>query len=297
MTILEWRECDLVVDCRLDLAEGPVWGSPAENSLYWVGILDGSVHRFNLSTHDHDRWDVGQPVGSLAIRMAGGLILAMQDGFATMNTQTKAIELIAPVENDDRNQRMNDGTCDSSGRFWAGTMSANVPVAGSGSLYRLNADGSVDCQLGDITISNGIGWSPDDSLMYFVDTPTSRIDSFDFDPIDGQIANRRCVVEIPRDSGSLDGLAVDEDGFIWVAVWGAGEVRRYSPGGEHVSSLKLPVSAPSSCAFGGVDLGTLFVTTARLSLSSDELIAQPTAGGIYAANVGVRGLPVTMASF
>ena len=176
-------------------------------------------------------------------------------------------------------------------------MSANVPVAGSGSLYRLNADGSVDCQLGDITISNGIGWSPDDSLMYFVDTPTRRIDSFDFDPIDGQIANRRCVVEIPRDSGSLDGLAVDEDGFIWVAVWGAGEVRRYSPGGEHVSSLKLPVSAPSSCAFGGVDLGTLFVTTARLSLSSEELIAQPTAGGIYAANVGVRGLPVTMASF
>lgn len=297
MTVREYRDCDLVVDSRLDLAEGPVWGSALESCLYWVGILDGSVHRFDFRTNVHDRWEVGQPVGSLAIRQSGGLVLAIQDGFATMDLESQAISLVAPVELDDKSQRMNDGSCDAAGRFWAGTMSAGDAIEGSGSLYQLDADGSVLCKLRGITISNGIGWSPDDTTMYFVDTPTRRIDAFDFNATDGRILNRRCVVEIPQDSGSLDGLAVDEEGFVWVAVWGAGEVRRYSPQGEHVSSLKLPVTAPSSCAFGGDDLETLYVTTARISLTPDEVIAQPTAGGIYGANVGVRGCPVAMAAF
>ena len=297
MTFSELHDCDLVVDSRLSLAEGPVWGSSSNNSLYWVGILDGTVHRFNTATNVHDRWETGQPVGSLAIRKSGGLLLAMQDGFATMDLDTSVIDLVAPVEFENKGQRMNDGSCDSMGRFWAGTMSAGDAVLGSGSLYRLDADGSVTTHLRGITISNGIGWSPDDSIMYFIDTPTRRIDACDFNATDGNIINRTPLVEIPSGSGSLDGLAVDEEGCIWVAVWGASEVRRYSPLGEHLSSLKLPVTAPSSCAFGGSNLDILFITTARISLTPEEILAQPTAGGVFAANVGVRGCPVAMAAY
>ncbi len=186
------------------------------------------------------------------------------------------------------------GGRDSAGRFWAGTMSAGDPVVGSGSLYRLDGDGTVTTMLGGLTISNGIGWSSDDRYLYFVDSPTRRIDRFDFDRDSGTISNRMPLVEIEVGVGSADGLAVDAEGCIWLAVWGSSQVRRYSPSGQWIGSLTLPVTCPSSCAFGGPNWETLFVTTARISLTPQEQEREVVAGGIFAADVGVSGVPVAL---
>ena len=282
---------ELLVDCRNDVGEGPLWDD-RRHALLWLDVLVGHVYRYSLSTGVHERWEIGQPVGCLSLDRSGRVVLGMRDGFAELDTASGAVALFAPVELDDPGQRMNDGKCDSLGRIWAGTMTLGDPVPGSGSLYRLDADGTVTSVLTGLTISNGIGWSPDDTIMYFVDTATESLDAFDFDLAAGTISNRRTIASVPRATASLDGLAVDETGCVWVAMWGTGEVRCFSPDGEHIATLEVPVSASSSCAFGGDDLGTLFVTTARLNVSDGELADRPTAGGVFAADVGVRGLPV-----
>lgn len=291
--MLELSASELIVDCRLSLSEGPAWDA-RDGVLYWASILDGEVHGYSPSTGQSSCWDIGQYVGAVVPRRRGGLMLAVRDGFGTLDPTTGAFQLQAPVELDRTDQRMNDGGVDSDGRFWAGTMSAGDPVQGSGSLYRLDSDGSTTTMLGGLTISNGIGWSPDDRYMYFVDSPTRRIDRFDFDADIGTIANRTTIVEIEVGAGSADGLAVDADGCIWVAVWGSSQVRRYSPAGECIASLTLPVTCPSSCAFGGQDWSTLFVTTARLSLTPEEQEREIVAGGIFAADVGVSGIPIAL---
>jgi sugar lactone lactonase YvrE len=282
---------DLLIDSRNEVGEGPLWDD-RRNALLWLDVLAGHVHRYSLSTRVHEHWEIGQPVGCLSLDRSGRIVMGMRDGFAELDTASGANSLFAPVELDRTDQRMNDGKCDALGRIWAGTMGLADPVQGSGSLYRLDLDGSVTSMLTGLTISNGIGWSPDDTIMYFVDTATERLDAFDFDLAAGTISNRRTLASVPRGVASLDGLAVDESGCVWVALWGVGEVRCYAPDGEQIATLEVPVSASSSCAFGGHDLSTLFVTTARLNLTDKELADQPTSGGVYAADVGVRGLPV-----
>lgn len=283
--------CEVLVDCRLDLSEGPAWHA-AEGALYWVSILDGVVHRYHLSSGEHRTWEVGQMVGAVVVRESGGMMLAIRDGFATLDTVSGMTTLVAEVESTDRGQRMNDGKCDARGRFWAGTMSASTPVPGSGTLYRLDADRTVTPMLGGVTISNGLGWSPDNRTMYFIDTPTGRVDAFDFDLASGTIDNRRGCAQVTQGEASPDGMAVDAEGCLWVAVWGVGEVRRYSPDGRHCATLRTPLPAPSSCAFGGSGLDTLMITTARLGLTPEQCAEFPHSGSILAADVGVVGLPV-----
>ena len=289
----EFHDSELIVDCRLSLSEGPAWDQ-RDGVLYWVSILDGEVHRYSPSSGKTQAWDLGQYVGAVVPRRSGGVAVAVRDGFGTFAPDTGVFEITRAIERDRRDQRMNDGGVDSAGRFWAGTMSAGDLVEGSGSLYRLDADGTVRTMLDGLTISNGIGWSPDDRFMYFVDSPTRRIDRFDFDAGAGTISNRTPLVEIEVRAGSADGLAVDVEGCIWLAVWGSSQVRRYSPTGEWIGSLNLPVTCPSSCAFGGPNWDTLFITTASLSLTPEEREAEVVAGGVFAANVGVAGVPIAL---
>jgi sugar lactone lactonase YvrE len=200
------------------------------------------------------------------------------------------VRAIADVEADLQDQRMNDGKCDPAGRFWAGTMALDKR-RGAGALYRLDADGRVHRMLDEVSISNGLDWSNDGRLMYYVDTPTRSVDVFDFDVATGAIANRRSLARVEPDEGWPDGLTLDADGYIWVALWCGAAVRRYAPDGTLDRVVAVPTTYPTSCAFGGSDLGDLYITTAATALTPDERLREPLAGGLFRCRPGVHGRP------
>jgi sugar lactone lactonase YvrE len=185
---------------------------------------------------------------------------------------------------------MNDGKCDGAGRFWAGTMS---PERGDARLYRLDPDRSVRTMVEGVTCSNGLGWSLDERTMYYIDTPTRRIDAFDYDAPTGDISRRRTLIEVPREHGSPDGMALDESGCLWVAFWGGGAVRRYTPQGVLDRTVEVDATNVTSCAFGGSDRSELYITTAGGKPSPAEREARPHAGGVFVTRPGVKGMPVS----
>ena len=284
-------EVELVLDARADLGEGPSWDAVARR-LIWVDITAGAVHRFDPGTGDDESFDVGEPVGAAVPTVTGRLALAARDGFSLLDPSTGGVERIADVEADEPATMMNDGKCDPAGRFWAGTKD----VAGDGplgSLYRLDPDHTLVRILDGVTVSNGLGWSPDATAMYHIDSPTFGIDVFDFDVGTGEASRRRRLVDLPRAEGLPDGMTVDREGYLWVAFWGGGAVRRFAPDGRVVSVVRFPVSQVTSCAFGGDYLTDLYVTTARSGLERDQLLEQPHAGGLFRLRPDVPGMPAT----
>ncbi len=280
-----WK-AELVLDARAVLGEGPVWDETA-SVLYWVDINQAAIHRYDPVSGENLTVDVGEPVGAVALCAGGQLVLARKSGFALLDEWGSPPRPFAAVESDREDTRMNDGACDARGRFWAGTMHAGLE-AGHGSLYRLDPDATVSPMLTGVSISNGIAWSPDDTTMYYVDTPTGGIDAFEFDSAAGTISGRRRIVTIDPQHGSPDGLVVDAAGCLWVALWEGWAVRRYAPNGDLLGVVEVPSARVTKCAFGGPELDDLYVTTA----SPDEPdAAQPHAGGVFRARTGVRGLP------
>ncbi|SDI35134.1 Sugar lactone lactonase YvrE [Actinokineospora alba] len=268
---------EIVVDAGARLGEGPVWDVRAQR-LYWVDILGKSVHVHDPSGLADEVFDVGTHVGSLAVREQGGLVLAVADGFRAFDFGSTSE--IAVVTHPGPPARFNDGKCDPSGSFWAGTMPYDQEP-GAGIVYRLDPDHSVRPVLPGVTVSNGLDFTPDGRTLYYIDTPTGRIDAFDVDA--GVLSGRRTVVEVS--AGSPDGLTLDADGCLWVALWGGSAVHRYTPDGRLDRVVDFPVSRPTCPVFGGADLGTLYVTSA--SVGVDE----PHAGALFALEVGVKGLP------
>jgi sugar lactone lactonase YvrE len=280
-------EC--VLDAKAELGEGPVW-DPVAACLYFVDITAGLVHRYDPETRSSRALPACTMVGAVALSVAGDLLLAVRDGFIRLDPATGLTRRIADIEADRPDRRMNDGTCDPCGRFWAGTMAIDERP-GAGALYRLDADGRVHTMLEHVTISNGIDWSDDGRLMYYVDTPTGSIDVFDFDLAEGSIANRRSVARVEAGAGWPDGLTLDAEGYLWVALWSGGAIRRYSPDGVLDRVVPVPVSHPTSCAFGGADFGDLYITTASCALTPEARLQQPLAGGLFRCRPGVCGRP------
>lgn len=280
---------ELVLDARADLGEGPRWDA-REERLLWVDITRGRVHAFRPAAKGCRSVDVGRPVGALAGTADGGLVLAVAGGFARLDWASGRVDMLAAVEADRPGNRMNDGACDAAGRFWAGTMALDER-AHQGALYRLDRDGTVHTMLTGVSISNGIDWTPDGRRMYYVDSPTRRIDVFGFDVAAGAIADRRTFVALPPDAGYPDGLTVDAEGFVWLALWGGAALHRYDPEGGLERVVPLPVSHPTSCAFGGAGLDELYVTSARRPLSAEERARQPLAGGLLRLRPGMAGRP------
>ena len=278
----------LVLDAGADLGEGPSWDAAASRLLF-VDITRGVVHRFDPRTGNTASIDVGQPVGAAVPTTSGQVALAVQDGFALLDPLTDQVTRIADVEVKVPETMMNDGKCDPAGRFWAGTkdIEGRRPL---GSLYRVDADHTVVPILSGVTISNGLAWSPDHGSMYYIDSPSHGIDVFDFQMEDGSVSRRRRLIELPQEWGLPDGMTVDREGFLWVAFWGGGAVRRMAPDGRVVSVVTLPVSQVTSCAFGGDDLSDLYITTARNGLRIDQLREQPGAGGLFRFRPEVPGL-------
>lgn len=285
------HDVELVLDAAADLGEGPTWDSRAR-VLIWVDITGCRVHRFDPATGRDAAIDVGRPVGAAVPTTSGRLALALSDRFSLLDPTTGQTELLAEVEADVAETIMNDGKCDPAGRFWAGTKDVEGyrPL---GSLYRLGTDRGPVQVLTGVTLSNGLGWSPDGRTMYYIDSPTYAVDAFDFEPETGSVSHRRRLVGFPKGWGLPDGMTVDEEGFLWVAFWGGSTVRRIAPDGRITAAVVFPVSQVTSCAFGGDDLADLYATSARTGLSDDQLREEPSAGGLFRLRPGVHGLPHT----
>jgi sugar lactone lactonase YvrE len=282
---------ELVLDARAQLGEGPIWDADRARLLF-VDIMRGHVHEFDPSTGRDRIVEVGLPVGAIATTTRADWVIAARDGFFRLDPGTGATTLIAHIEQDDRETRMNDGYVDARGRFWAGTMGMGG-VRERGSLYRLDPDGQVTRHATGVHISNGIDWSPDGRLMYYADTGISRVDVFDFDESEGTISNRRAFVTIPEHEGFPDGLVVDAGGGIWIALWEGGAVRRYRPDGTLDLTVPMPASLVTKCAFGGPDLTDLYITTAWIDLDETGRAREPLAGGVFRIRPGVRGRAAT----
>jgi sugar lactone lactonase YvrE len=218
-------------------------------------------------------------------------MVAVHHGFASLDLETERMEIVADPEHDRPQNRFNDGKCDPAGRFWAGTL-ALEGKRGVCNLWRLDADLTAHKMVEGVSVSNGIVWTQDRRTMYYVDTPTGRVDCFDYDHATGEIANRSVAVRIPGEMGFPDGMTIDSEGMLWVCLWQGGKVSRWDPReGRLLQTVDLPASNVTSCAFGGENLDQLYITTARSGLSDEQLQAQPLAGGLFRADVGVTGLP------
>ena len=282
-------DVEVVLPVRARVGEGPVWDERS-NTLVWVDIMNNSVHVFDPAS-GHDRAvDVGQPVGAAALRERGGLVLALRDGFAVMNADLDDLRWVARVEEDVPTNRMNDGKCDAAGRFWAGSM-AFAYTPGVASLYRLDPDYRVTRVLADVTLSNGLDWAADNRRMYYIDSPTQRVDVFDFDLERGLLGERRTAIAVPREVGLPDGMTIDAEGYLWVALHGSGTVRRYSPDGLLDRVVRVPAKQVTCCAFGGADYGDLYITSMADELSPEAVHEQPLAGALFRTRPGVRGRP------
>lgn len=282
-------EPELVVDAHADVGEGPVWDQ--ENGrLLWVDITRGQLHLYNPETGKDTVFDAGAPLGCVAPRDGGGIILGLAGGLAALDERTGHAERFVPIEADRPDTRLNDGKCDAVGRFWVGSVRGDEATP-TGALYRVDVDGSVAPAVTGTRISNGLGWSPDGRTMYFIDTPTLGIDVFRFDPASGTIGERRRLVTIASADGLPDGLTVDREGCLWVAYWGGWCVRRFTPDGTLDRTVRLPVSQVSCVGFGGPDLQDLYITSAACELGTEQLAEQPNAGGLFRFHADVPGLP------
>jgi sugar lactone lactonase YvrE len=273
------------------LSEGPAWHEERQE-LLWVDILGRRFHRATLTaggSPDQIRtMELDRHVGAVAPIIGGGYVLAAGQGFLFVDEAGSVRELAQP-EAGHVNVRMNDGACDPQGRFWAGTM-AYDESPGAGTLYRLELDGRCSTALTGLTISNGIGWSPDGGTMYLSDSGTGLVEAFDFDGATGAMGGRRTLVRIDQPGMAPDGLTVDEQGDIWVGMYGGWAVNRYGPDGSRRATVHIPVAQATSCAFGGGDRRTLFVTTGRERLDEAALERQPDAGRVFSVtSLGARG--------
>jgi sugar lactone lactonase YvrE len=267
--------------------EGPVW-HPSFAGVRWVDMHAGDI--LELAGPDNvRRTHVGTVAAAFRPRRAGGVVLADQRGFALLDGDL-AVEKRLPELWDDPGVRMNEGGADPAGNFWCGSM-AYDEHEGGGALYRLTPDLHATKVLDGVTISNGLAFSPDGARAYYVDTPTGRVDVLDHR--DGELTDRRPAVRVAEGPGNPDGLTVDAEGCLWVALFGGSAVHRYTPDGTLLAVVPLPAAQVTACTFGGADLGRLYVTTSRQGLDDAARAEQPLAGALFEVDVpGVRGLPV-----
>lgn len=277
-----------ITDDSAELGEGPVWDSSAER-LIWIDIVGRSVNTTDPATGYTEKASTPSDVGAVALVDSGGLLAALADGVYLQNP-LGGWDQIAAVEAVDQSTRMNDGKCDPEGSFVCGTMARDLSPR-MGGLYRVRGDGSTEQLLHGVSVSNGLDWSADGNTMYYIDSPTCTVVAYQYDHRSSKLGEPVPVVELPDDGAVPDGMTVDADGCIWVALWGGGSVRRYTPQGVLDLIVDLPVSHVTSCAFGGRTLDTLYITTAAAGLDEAARAGEPLAGSLFGVAVNVAGRP------
>jgi sugar lactone lactonase YvrE len=285
----------LISDEAAELGEGPRLDARTGEVL-WVDILAGRLHRCGWEAgrlRPVATVEVGRHLGAVApVDAPGrGWVAAAGQGFAHVAEDGTVTVLAEPEAGQGGRTRMNDGACDPQGRFWAGSM-AYDERPGAGTLYRMGHDGTVTPVVTGVTISNGLGWSPDGTTMYYADSGAGTLDAFDFDGVSGNLERRRTLVRC-EGPGVPDGLWVDDEGCLWVAMWGGGAVRRYAPDGGLLHTWPLPVSQPTACCFAGPARDTLIITSARSGLPAEALADQPAAGRVMAIDTATTGPAAT----
>ena len=283
---------ELLLDSRSPLGEGPLWDAD-RGVLWWVDILECLVQCYNPADGTNRTWNIGQMPGTLVLAKDGRLVLAAEKGFLWFDPETGTTETITDPEPDRPENRFNDGKCDPAGRLWAGTMPI-CEEGNTGAMYCLHADGRAEKMADDYAIPNGIVWNAEATEMYHIDSPTRRIDAGDYDHHTGAINNRRPLYNVQQEGAFPDGMAMDVEGKIWLALWGGWAVTRLDPAtGEELDRLELPVSQVTACSFGGPALDELYITSANKGLSEEELAKQPHAGSLFKAKLSVAGTEFT----
>jgi len=280
---------ELVLDAQCGLGEGAIWNYET-NRLYWVNITGKMLNIYNPETGENNGLVTGQMIGTVVPSESGKAIVALQNGIYQMDVTTGSKQLIVNPEEGIAGNRFNDGKCDPAGRFWAGTLSLGGEK-GKGALYRIDGDGAATKMVGDVTCSNGIVWSADKTKMYYIDTPTHKVMAYDYNNETGEIGNPAVAVEIPEEMGVPDGMSIDSDGNLWIALWGGFAISCWNPqNGKLIRKINVPAKNVTSCAFGGDRLETLYITTARQDLNPEELEKFPLSGGLFKVQPGVRGV-------
>jgi sugar lactone lactonase YvrE len=283
---------EVASNTRSQLGEGPSWDAKKQ-VLYWVDITGGIVYAHKPGSPDDEVVQRMKDASCVVPRTGGGLVVASKHGLYGLDADGKEPTLVAEVETDMAGNRFNDGKCDAAGRFWVGTMDA-VERATIGSLYVLEKGRKPKRVVRDIGVSNGIGWSPDNRTMYYIDSPTRKVSAFDYRLETGEVKNRRTVVDLAltKQEGNPDGMSVDSEGMLWVAQWGGARVTRWDPStSKLLETIPVPADQASSCCFGGRKLDQLYITSARHGIDAKRLEAKPLTGALFVVNVGVKGLP------
>ena len=278
-----------VLDIRASLGECPVW-SVAEQVLYWVDINAPSLNRFDPATGRNTAMAMPESIGCFALRRAGGFVVALRSGFWLARQDGTLDRKVAAAPYDPAHHRFNDGRCDPQGRLLAGSMNESRDAA-TGGLYRLDPDFALTPLLSGMTISNGLAFSPDGRTMYHTDTNTQTVNGYAYDAVSATPSRPRVLVRFTEEGDRPDGAAVDRDGCYWTALYRGGKVKRIAPDGRVLAEYAVPAMCPTMCAFGGPDLKTLYVTSARQKREGDELARLPQSGGLFAMTVDVPGLP------
>ncbi|HEX6740294.1 MAG TPA: SMP-30/gluconolactonase/LRE family protein [Sphingomicrobium sp.] len=280
-------EIQCVADVGAVLGEGPLWAA-RERALYWVDINGRKLFRLNAQGQLTE-WSTPLRVGSIAPRAGTGFIAGTDQGIALIHPDANLYDVMVRPEADQPGNRFNDGKLDRRGRFWAGTMD-DREREDSGTLYRVDPDLGWTAVDGGYRVTNGPAFSPSGEVMYHSDSARQVTYAFDLDE-EGNASNRRVFLQFGPGDGFPDGMTVDSDGCLWIAFWDGWCVRRFSPSGERLETIRMPVARPTSCVFGGPDLDRLYVTSARRDLDEQALAMQPNAGGLFMLVPGVRGIP------
>ena len=282
------------------LGESPFW-HPTEQQLYWVDIPGQQIHRCNVFMGSVESWAMPSEPGCIAPAESGGLVIALRDGIYRAHQWGGTLHLLAAAQHDTTTTRFNDGKADPAGRFWAGTMFEPRTTA-SAQLFSLDG-GALQVKVSHATIANGLAWSPDAKTVYWADTPTHTVRAWDWNQHTSAMSGERVFKQwpgkppgwqfgMPGYGGRPDGAAVDVEGNYYVAMFEGGRLCKLSPSGQELASIDLPALCPTMPCFGGDDLKTLYVTTARTHRSAAELQAFPQSGCVFSTRVGVPGLPV-----
>ncbi len=283
-------QIEVVLPHRCLLGEGPVWDAK-RNVICWVDILAGEIHEYSPRSNEHKVITAGQMVGAAVICSDGNFLAALKNGFGFVNRGTSEVTMITNPESHIPGNRFNDGKCGPDGRFWAGTMShADEPEKGS--LFVFDKDYLVTKKISKVSISNGMAWSLDHKIFYYIDTPTYTVVAYNYDKSTGEINEKRVVINIPKKDGSPDGMTIDSEGMLWVAHWDGWQITRWDPSnGNKLLSIPFPAARITSCAFGGDGLQDLYITSARTGLNDVELASQPLAGSLFVIkNIGYTGV-------
>ncbi len=275
-----------VSEIKAKLGEGSIWDQNKQ-VLYWVDIEEGKLFEYSPLQNKTITHNAGKKIGTIVPETDNTVVLALQDGIYRMFLHNDSLEFIAKPSSLNDKQRFNDGKCDPQGRFWVGSIGAY----NSCFLYRLDHDGNITEMLDSVTTSNGIIWSQDSKKMYYVDTRSSKVRQFEFNGTDGSISHEKVIIEIPKTLGHPDGMTIDNEGKLWIALWGGSCVCRYDPlTGELLQKIDVPAKNVTSCAFGGKNLDILYITTASIGMNEEEGTLLPEAGKLFRLKTGFSGI-------